>query len=71
MYSEFMFLGLRMTKGIKKSDFYNNFNVDINSVYKKEIDKCIKNKLLIEEKDYLRLSKKGIDLSNVVFSEFV
>ncbi len=71
MYSEFIFLGLRMTEGIKKSDFYKNFNIDIYDVYKKEIEKFIKNGLLIEEDDYLRLSKKGIDLSNVVFSEFI
>ena len=71
MYSEFMFLGLRLVKGIKKSHFYKEFNVDINDVYKKEIDKFIKNGLLIENGDNLRLSKKGIDLSNVVFSEFI
>ncbi|WP_317368671.1 radical SAM family heme chaperone HemW [uncultured Tyzzerella sp.] len=71
MYSEFMFLGLRMAQGIKKVDFYNQFNIDIDSVYKKEIDKFIKNGLLIEEDGFLKLSKKGIDLSNVVFSEFI
>ena len=71
MYSEFVFLGLRMSKGIKKLDFYKQFNISIDSVYKNEIDKFIKNGLLIEENGYLRLSKKGIDLSNVVFSEFI
>lgn len=71
MYSEFIFLGLRMIEGVKKSDFYKQFNVSIENIYKKEIDKFIKNGLLIEENDYLRLSKKGIDLSNIVFSEFI
>ncbi|WP_250277692.1 radical SAM family heme chaperone HemW [[Clostridium] colinum] len=71
MYSEFIFLGLRMTQGIKKSEFYKQFNISIESVYKNEIEKFIKNGLLIEEEDCLRLSKKGIDLSNVVFSEFI
>lgn len=71
MYSEFIFLGLRMTEGIKKSDFYKQFNVNITDVYKKQIDKFLKNGLLIEDGDILKLSKKGIDVSNVVFAEFI
>ena len=71
MYSEYIFLGLRMTNGIKKSNFYKEFNVSIDEIYKPQLDKFIKNGLIIQENDNIRLSKKGIDLSNIVFSEFI
>lgn len=70
-YSEFMFLGLRMMEGIKKSDFYHCFNIDIYDVYSEQIKKLIKQGLLIEKNDALKLSKKGIDLANIVFLEFI
>lgn len=71
MYSEFVFLGLRMTKGISKEKFKKEFGIDINNIYKKEIEKFLKNGLLLEKGDFIYLSKKGIDLSNIVFSEFI
>lgn len=71
MYSEFIFLGLRMTEGIKKSEFRRMFDVDILHVYKRQINKFLENGLLLEDGDRLLLSKRGIDLSNVVFTEFI
>lgn len=71
MYSEFVFLGLRMTKGISKEKFKKEFGIDIRNIYKKELEKFLENGLLLEKDDFIYLSKKGIDLSNVVFSEFI
>lgn len=71
MYSEFMFLGLRMTRGIFKSDFHREFGVDISTIYGTQIDKFIKNGLIVQNGDCLKLSSKGIDLSNYVFCEFI
>ncbi|MDE6182780.1 MAG: coproporphyrinogen III oxidase, partial [Eubacteriales bacterium] len=71
MYSEFVFLGLRMIQGISKSKFKNDFGINITDIYQKEINKFLENGLLLEKDDFIYLSKKGIDLSNVVFSEFI
>ena len=69
--SEFIFLGLRMNKGISKHKFYDIFNQDIKDVYGKQIDRLILDKLIIEDGDNIKLSKKGLDLANTVFVEFI
>ena len=71
MYSEFVFLGLRMIKGISKINFQTTFGIDIKSIFGQEIDKFLKNGLLHEKEDRIYLSKRGIDLANVVFAEFI
>ena len=70
-YSEFMFMGLRLTEGIEKKRFAQRFGVDMEDVYGAEIEKC-KEEGLLEEKDgWLRLTERGLDLSNQVFMEFL
>lgn len=68
---EFMFLGLRMTNGISLKEFENTFHLTIEEVYQEVIHKTIKEKLLIIEDNHLRLTEKGIDLSNMVMSRFL
>ena len=70
-YSEFMFMGLRLTEGIEKKRFAQRFGVDMEDVYGAEIEKC-KEEGLLEEKDgWLCLTERGLDLSNQVFMEFL
>lgn len=68
---EYVMLGLRKLEGINPNEFYNKFKTDIYSVFKKEIDKLISLELLEDNKKFIRLSKKGIDLANIVWEEFV
>lgn len=68
---EFMFLGLRMIRGISKEEFMKQFHVDINQVYGQVLIKLIDENLLIEVDDQIILSEKGIDISNYVLSEFI
>lgn len=68
---EYVFLGLRNIKGISIKEFQKQFNQEIEVVYKKEIEECLKNHLLKKEGHNLKLTSKGIDLSNVVLSKFV
>lgn len=68
---EFMFLGLRMIKGVSKTDFYKAFGKSIGEVYGSVILKWKKENILTENDDYIALSDKGIDISNVVLSEFL
>lgn len=67
---EFMFLGLRMTKGVKKADFEKEFGVSIEEVYKEVIKKMQKDGL-VEADDYIRLTPFGMDVSNYVMAEFL
>lgn len=68
---EFMFLGLRMMKGISKTEFKERFGVVIESVYGKVINKYIKMNLLEVTADYIYLTDAGIDVSDTVMAEFM
>ena len=68
---EFMFLGLRMTKGISKSEFKRRFNINIEEVYSEELLNLKEEGLIEEKDDMLYLSKRGVDISNQVFVEFM
>lgn len=68
---EFMFLGLRMIDGISKTDFENCFGKSIDEVYGDVVRKEGQTGNLICEKDRIRLSDKGIDISNIVLAKFL
>ena len=68
---EYMFLGLRMLKGISIGEFYKKFGVSIFEIYREPIEKWMKEGILIHNKDRLFLSEIGIDLSNQVFVSFL
>lgn len=68
---EFMFLGLRLTKGISKTNFLKEFGQSIEEVYNKELLKSEQENLLYIGKDNIYLTEKGIDLSNIVMSRFL
>lgn len=69
--SEFMFLGLRKICGISKFEFEKNFTFSVEKVFGEIIEKHINNQLLFDNNGFLRLSDKGIDLSNYVLSDFL
>lgn len=68
---EFVFMGLRMIEGINVNEFNKRFGVNIESIYKDVIDKNINKKLLVLQSENLRLTEKGIELSNSVMSDFI
>ncbi|WP_291652927.1 radical SAM family heme chaperone HemW [Clostridium sp.] len=68
---EFMFMGLRMNRGVSINEFKGRFGMHINSIYKDIIEKNINKNLLVLENDILRLTDKGIELSNLVMSDFI
>lgn len=71
MMSEFMFLGLRMTKGVSERDFYARFGKEMKSVFKKPLEKFVKNGFLKEENGYIRLSHSAVSVSNSIMCEFI
>lgn len=68
---EFMFLGLRLTKGIKKFKFEKEFGRSIAEVYGAVIDRLKGERLIEEDEESIWLTEYGVDVSNVVLSEFL
>ena len=64
---EFMFLGLRMTKGISEIDFVSMFGVKIEGVYGPVIERLIGDGLLKREGVGISLTEWGMDLYSVNF----
>lgn len=67
--NEFMMLGLRMNKGVSLNDFKTRFNSEIDDEY--DLTKYYDNKLLKKSNGRMYLTRKGIELGNQVFLEFV
>ncbi len=73
---ETMFLGLRTMKGVGAEKFYESFGLTLREVYGEVIEKLVGQGLLEWTEDapsdsYLRLTERGIDVSNYVMSEFL
>ena len=68
---ETMFLGLRVLEGVSKEHFREQFSCELRVVYRKELEKLEQEGLLEEEGDFVRLTSRGIDLSNPVLAEFL
>ena len=68
---ETMFLGLRVLEGVSKEKFREQFSCELRVVYRKELEKLEQEGLLEEEGDFVRLTSRGIDLSNPVLAEFL
>ena len=69
--NEFVILGLRMIEGFSINVFKDKFNRDFREVYREQIDRLSKMKLIKFENDIVSLTDKGIDFANIVWSEFV
>lgn len=68
---EYMFLGLRLSKGISAADFQAKFGSNIREVYGTVLEKHRKEGLLDMNGDTVRLTEKGMDLSNYVLADFL
>ena len=69
--SEFMFLGLRLCKGVSKSEFQRIFGTTIRNVFEEAISKSIREKLMLETRESFMLTDYGLDVSNYVMSRFL
>lgn len=68
---EFIFLGLRMMSGISREEFQKKFGKKIETVYEKQIQQLKKDSLIEFVENRIRLTKRGIDISNYVFEQFL
>lgn len=68
---EFMFLGLRMMRGVSGNDFLGRFGRNMWKLYAPVFEKLENWKLIEVNPPWVRLTSQGIDISNRVFSEFL
>jgi len=74
---ETMFLGLRLAKGVSVQNFEAVYGVRMEQVYAEVLEKHIKQGLLeryvsqTEPEEYIRLTPKGMDVSNYVMADFL
>lgn len=68
---EFMFLGLRMMQGVSGSEFLERFGQNMWNVYGDVLPRLQEQGLIEVDAPWVRLTELGIDVSNVVLSEFL
>lgn len=72
---EYIILKLRLTEGLCFEEVNDKFGVNIKEVFAKEIDKLLKLNLIEfnkqNDKTYMKLTEKGMDLANIVWEEFI
>ena len=68
---ETMFLGLRMMKGVSKIKFLKMYGESMENVYGNVIRDMEQKGLLEDGEDFVKLTDRGIDVSNYVMSEFL
>ena len=68
---EFLFMGLRKTEGVSLSEFQERFGKDLFHVYGDIPQRFLEGGHMIRENDRLRLSSKGLDISNYILSDFM
>lgn len=70
---EFMFLGLRKTEGVSRTEFLQRFGSSMEQIYAGVIPDLIVQGWLeySPDRDLLRLTEKGIDVSNQIMAEFL
>jgi oxygen-independent coproporphyrinogen-3 oxidase len=69
--SEYMFMGLRLLKGVSRDDFSERFNKGLDDIYGRHIKKLCDLGLLEDTGRHIRLTRLGLDFGNSVFEEFI
>lgn len=69
--SEFVFLGLRLTKGIDLREYKKRFGTDLIEEYEQDLTRLAEAELIKFYENRLKLTRKGFLFSNEVFAVFV
>ena len=68
---EFMMIGLRKIEGVKISEFEKRFRINPLFYFRFEISRLTDDDLIEVDLDNIKLTRKGLDLANQVFEEFI
>ena len=69
--AEFMFLGLRMIKGVSPQEFLRSFGQHLSDIYGRELEMLTAKGLITCTPDRVALTALGLDLANQVFAAFL
>lgn len=68
---EFMFLGLRLNKGVSENEFKQTFGKTMETVYGDVLEKHLKEQLLSYQNGRYALTDRGRDIANYVMSDYI
>ena len=68
---EYMLLGLRKIDGVQISKFKEKYIDNPIFLFRRELEKLVKEELIKIDGDYIKLTNKGLDLANIVWEEFI
>lgn len=68
---EYIMLALRKIDGVNKNKFKMKYNKDIHDIFAKEIDELKKDNLLFEDETSIYLTKRGLEVANIVWERFI
>ena len=68
---ETVILGLRMMEGVSGEKFYQKYGKHLTDIYEETIRKYVKMGLMEADKQGIRLTERGISVSNVILSDFL
>lgn len=69
--AEYLILGLRLSRGISIKEFKKRFDTDIFELYENVISKYERLKIIEVDSEKIKLTDRGLDLSNQLFSELL
>lgn len=68
---EFIMLGLRMSEGISKTEFFSRFGVDFDEKYGEKLKKLEKAGYVYLNGDRVALNERGFELSNMILADIL
>ncbi len=68
---EFMFLGLRLMRGVSAAEFFQQFSIEMEDVYGEILSRQAKQCLIEKTAEGYRLTDYGIDVSNYVMAQYL
>lgn len=71
LISEYIFLGMRKSSGINSIEFFQKFKENIEDIYKGVLDRYLELGLIKHIGNNYFLSKRGMQVSNRIFSDFI
>ncbi len=72
MMCEFMFLGLRLDRGVSESEFKNRFGKDMRDVFKMPLEKHLNvTRALEKDGDNIKIRPEYTYVSNLIMSDFI
>lgn len=69
--AEFMFLGLRLSRGVSEKEFFETFACELRAVYCDAIKKHVALETLAAKQGRIYLTERGINVSNAVMRDFL